>query len=81
MRPLTHSPRVPPLSRHLHVFHQLCSTPEAKIVCVREVFDFWRNNQQMIIILMDKLMTYRVVDNQAIINSIFADDMHQFFLR
>jgi hypothetical protein len=45
------------------------------------VFDFWANSQQMVVILLDKLMTYVVVGNQAIINCMFAEDFHRLFLR
>jgi hypothetical protein len=46
-----------------------------------QVFEFWANSQQMVVILLDKLMTYVVVGNQAIINCMFAEDFHRLFLR
>eukprot|EP00124_Ichthyophonus_hoferi_P000500 Ihof_evm30s18 gene=Ihof_evmTU30s18 len=69
------------IERYVKSLQTLANTPEGRFQVVHSVFEYWATNHQMTIILMDKLMTYRVVDHQAIIHCLFHEDFVHFFVR
>eukprot|EP00741_Cyanophora_paradoxa_P023530 tig00021589_g22732.t1 len=60
--------------RYVSVLQALTKdSAEPRTLVCRAVSSFWRNCKQQQVILLEKLMTYRVVDNSAIINHLFSD--------
>lgn len=67
--------------RNLSILHKMCEAHSAQMVVVQQVFSFWRNSEQMVVILLDKLMTYRIVTSTAIIDSLFAEEHRIYYTR
>lgn len=64
-------------------FHQvlkaLAETEEAQIIMLRSIYDLWQNHQQMLVVLVDKLLKTQIVECSAVANWIFSTEMQQDF--
>lgn len=49
------------------------SNPSSRAQTVKVVSNFWRHNEQFLVILLDKLIAYRILDNSTVINWLFAE--------
>jgi len=60
---------------------QAGNAAEGRQQIARAVATFWRTSPQNAVVLIDKLMTYRVLDNTAIVNWLFSERMLPLFVR
>jgi nuclear cap-binding protein subunit 1 len=61
------------LSRYLSFLVGINSNPLSRAQTVKVVSNFWRYNEQFLVILLDKLIAYRILDNSTVINWLFTD--------
>jgi len=57
------------------VFKSLGSTEESQICILRSLFDLWTTHQQMLVILIDKLLKTQIVECAAVANWVFSKEM------
>jgi len=67
--------------RYLPLLQKYINSPETKAITLKAVRYFWQKSPQHIIIMMDRLMTYRVIDNTSIINWIFSTEEQANFTK
>ena len=48
-------------------------TEEAQVITLRALFELWRNHQQMMVVLVDKLLKTQIVECAAVA----TDDINQ----
>ncbi|KAK7116077.1 nuclear cap-binding protein subunit 1-like [Littorina saxatilis] len=57
----------------------LAETEEAQIYMLKVVYSTWRTHQQMMVVLVDKMLRTEVVQCQAVANWIFSESMQKDF--
>merc|ERR1712127_552780 len=57
------------------VFKTLGNTEEAQICILRSLFELWKTHQQMLVVLIDKLLKTGVVECAAVANWVLSKDM------
>lgn len=63
------------IAKYHSVFKSLASTEEAQMCILKSIFELWHNHQQMICVLVDKLLKIEIVECCAVANWIFSKDM------
>ena len=63
------------IAKFYSVFKTLGSTEEAQICILRSVVDLWRTQQQMLVVLIDKMLKTQIVECAAVANWVFSKDM------
>eukprot|EP00090_Calanus_glacialis_P015780 TRINITY_DN2485_c0_g1_i1.p1 TRINITY_DN2485_c0_g1~~TRINITY_DN2485_c0_g1_i1.p1 ORF type:complete len:790 (+),score=272.47 TRINITY_DN2485_c0_g1_i1:36-2405(+) len=61
------------------VFKALADTEEAQICVLRSTWDLWKSHQQMLVVLVDKLLKTGIVECAAVANWVFSKEMVQEF--
>lgn len=69
------------LERNLTVFQKFVTSNDSKMTVLRTVREIWNNSSQHMIILLDRLMTYRIVDNTSIVNWLFSTEEQPHFTK
>eukprot|EP00005_Dracoamoeba_jomungandri_P013753 CAMPEP_0174265190 /NCGR_PEP_ID=MMETSP0439-20130205/25516_1 /TAXON_ID=0 /ORGANISM="Stereomyxa ramosa, Strain Chinc5" /LENGTH=793 /DNA_ID=CAMNT_0015351511 /DNA_START=36 /DNA_END=2417 /DNA_ORIENTATION=- len=69
------------LERYNHLLRQIISNQKTRLQVVCVVTEFWKNSALHRIISLDKLMTYRIIDNLSIVNWIFSAEVLPDFKR
>ncbi len=59
----------------------LSSTEEAQICVLRAVGELWHSHQQMMVVLVDKLLKTQIVECSAVANWIFSKEMVDDFTK
>lgn len=54
------------ISKFHYVFKILAESEEAQICILRNVFELWHNHQQMMIVLIDKMLKTQIVECSAV---------------
>ena len=60
------------LERYLALLRALSPTANARAALLRTVARFWRRNAQFLLIVVDKLLQYRLLDAQDVVEWVFA---------
>ncbi|XP_044756316.1 nuclear cap-binding protein subunit 1 [Coccinella septempunctata] len=63
------------ISKFHYVFKILAESEEAQICILRNMIELWRNHQQMMIVLVDKMLKTQIIECSAVANWIFSKDM------
>lgn len=63
------------------VFKELGTCDEAQIQMLKSIHDLWHERQQMIVVLVTKMMKTDLISVAAIANWIFSEDMIRDFTR
>lgn len=58
-----------------YVFKILAESEEAQICVLRNMFELWHNHQQMMVVLVDKMLKSQIVECSAVANWIFSKEM------
>lgn len=56
-------------------FQILAEWEEAQICVLRNMFELWHNHQQMMVVLVDKMLKTQIVECSAVANWIFSKEM------
>jgi len=62
------------LERYGQVISKICPDEDKQIMLIAEVSSFWKNNTQMTAIAIDRMMSYRLVSNLAIVRWVFSEE-------
>lgn len=63
------------LSKFHNVFKVLADSEAAQICILRNMFDLWQNHQQMMVVLIDKMLKTQIIECSAVANWIFSKEM------
>lgn len=63
------------ISKFHSVFRALAETEEAQICILHNIFELWSSHQQMMVVLIDKLLKLQIVDCSAVATWIFSKEM------
>lgn len=69
------------VERYLKVLQELtggANRVRARLIVAGSIAEFWRDSSQHIVLLMDKLMAYNIIDNTCIVNWIFDQQTTRF---
>ena len=57
------------------LFKAMGESEESQIHILKAVFEMWRKHQQMLVVLVDKLLKTQIVECSSVANWIFSKDM------
>jgi nuclear cap-binding protein subunit 1 len=63
------------------IFQDLADSEEAQICILRNMFDLWRDHQQMMCVLIDKMLKTQITECSAVANWIFSKEMSGEFTK
>uniref|UniRef100_A0A069DZJ7 Nuclear cap-binding protein subunit 1 n=1 Tax=Panstrongylus megistus TaxID=65343 RepID=A0A069DZJ7_9HEMI len=63
------------------VFKLLADGEEAQLCILRSIYELWRNHQQMICVLIDKMLKIQLLECSAVANWIFSKEMSHDFTK
>ncbi|KAL1117702.1 hypothetical protein AAG570_004017 [Ranatra chinensis] len=67
------------IGKYNQVFKLLADSEEAQLCILRSIHELWRNHQQMICVLIDKMLKIQLLECSAVANWIFSKEMsHEF---
>ncbi|KAG9143898.1 hypothetical protein Leryth_016096 [Lithospermum erythrorhizon] len=67
------------LERYGQVISRLCNDQDKQVMLIAEVSCYWKNNTQMTAIAIDRMMSYRLISNLAIVRWVFSpSNVNQF---
>lgn len=69
------------ISKFHLVFKVLADTEEAQICILHNLFELWHTHQQMMCVLIDKLLKTQVVECSAVATWIFSKEMNSEFTK
>lgn len=69
------------ISKFHECFKQLADSEEAQICVLQNVFELWKNHQQMICVIVDKLLKTQIVECSAVATWIFSKEMGTEFTK
>jgi len=67
--------------RYHALLRSLTNTSQARLAVATAVGEFWKHSPQHIIITLEKLLTYRIIDAQSIVNWIFSHQILPLFTK
>ncbi|CAI9088030.1 OLC1v1022259C2 [Oldenlandia corymbosa var. corymbosa] len=69
------------LERYGQVIAKICSDQDRQIMLIGEISSYWKNNNQMIAITIDRMMGYRLLSNLAVVRWVFSpSNVNQFHI-
>ncbi|KAH0999365.1 nuclear cap-binding protein subunit 1 [Dendroctonus ponderosae] len=69
------------ISKFHYVFKILAESEEAQICILRNMFELWHNHQQMMVVLVDKMLKTQIVECSAVANWIFSKEIGSEFTK
>lgn len=69
------------ISKFHYVFKILADSDEAQICILKNMFEVWKNHQQMMVVLVDKMLKTQIVECSAVANWIFSREMVKEFTK
>ncbi|XP_037931120.1 nuclear cap-binding protein subunit 1 [Teleopsis dalmanni] len=69
------------ISKHHDVFKKLAESEEAQICILHSVFELWQNHQQMMVVIIDKMLKTQIVSCSAVATWIFSKEMTSEFTK
>ncbi|KAF7274782.1 hypothetical protein GWI33_012551 [Rhynchophorus ferrugineus] len=69
------------ISKFHYVFKILADSEEAQICVLRNMFELWRSHQQMMVVLIDKMLKTQIAECSAVANWIFSKEMTSEFTK
>lgn len=69
------------IAKFHYVFKTLATTEEAQICVLRNMFELWRHHQQIMVVLVDKMLKTQIVECFAVANWIFSKEMAPEFTK
>ncbi|CAF0836408.1 unnamed protein product [Didymodactylos carnosus] len=65
------------LAKYHQLFKILIETEEQQIQVLKSMFDVWLNHQQMMVVLVDKMVKTQIIECSAVANWIFSQEVSQ----
>lgn len=69
------------ISKFHYVFKQLADSEEAQVCILNNVFELWHNHQQMMTVIVDKLLKTQVVECSSVATWVFSKEMSSEFTK
>ncbi|BES94532.1 Nuclear cap Hypothetical protein protein subunit 1, 80kDa [Nesidiocoris tenuis] len=69
------------IAKFNQVFKLLADSEEAQLCVLRSIYELWRNHQQMMCVLIDKMLKIQLLDCSAVANWIFSKEMSHDFTK
>jgi nuclear cap-binding protein subunit 1 len=69
------------ISKFHYVYKQLAESEEGQICILHNVFELWHNHQQMLCVIVDKLLKTQVVECSSVATWIFSKEMTKEFTK
>ncbi|XP_054287102.1 nuclear cap-binding protein subunit 1 [Macrosteles quadrilineatus] len=69
------------ISKYHYVFKILAESEEAQICILRSLYELWRDKQQMMCVLIDKMLKTQILECSAVANWIFSKEMTAEFTK
>lgn len=69
------------ISKFHYVFKELAESEEAQICILRNMFELWNDHQQMMCVLIDKMLKTQIIECSAVANWIFSKEMSGEFTK
>lgn len=67
------------IAKFHYIFKTLVENEEGQICLLKTLYDLWRTHQQMLVVLIDKLLKTQVIECSAVANWLFSGEMsHEF---
>lgn len=60
---------------------ELAATDEGQLCILKSMYDLWSDHQQMILVLVNKLMKTNLLKVSAVANWVFSEEMMRDFTR
>ncbi|ESO92366.1 hypothetical protein LOTGIDRAFT_190753 [Lottia gigantea] len=68
------------LAKFHPLLKSLAETEESQIYLLKTLYSVWKSHQQMLVVLVDKLLRTQIVECSAVANWLFSDSMKQDFI-
>ena len=65
----------------IYYIQVLSETEEAQVIVLRSLFELWKTHQQMMVVLVDKMLKTQIVECSAVANWIFSKEMVSEFTK
>lgn len=69
------------IAKFHHILKLLADTEEGQIWLLRTMFEVWSSHQQMMVVLVDKLLKTQIVEPSAVANWLFSSEMQPEFTK
>ncbi|CAG2189177.1 CBP80 [Mytilus edulis] len=69
------------IAKFHHILKLLADTEEGQIWVLRTMFEVWRSHQQMMVVLVDKLLKTQIIEPSAVANWLFSSEMQPEFTK
>jgi len=69
------------ISKFHYVYKILAESEEAQICILRNMFELWHNHQQMMVVLVDKMLKTQIIECASVANWIFSKEMVSEFTK
>lgn len=67
------------LAKFHMIFKMIIETEDQQLIVLKTLHEIWKNRQQMMVVLVDKLLKTQIVECSSVINWIFSNEMRQDF--
>jgi len=65
------------LAKYHMIFQMIVDSEESQLVVLKSLHEVWKNHQQMIVVMVDKMLKTQIVNCASVANFIFSDSMRQ----
>ncbi|CAC5396916.1 NCBP1 [Mytilus coruscus] len=69
------------IAKFHNILKLLADTEEGQIWVLRTMFEVWRSHQQMMVVLVDKLLKTQIIEPSAVANWLFSSEMQPEFTK
>ncbi|GAB1600356.1 nuclear cap-binding protein subunit 1-like [Argonauta hians] len=67
------------IAKFHYIFKTLVENEEGQICLLKTMYDLWKTHQQMLVVLIDKLLKTQIIECSAVANWLFSDEMSHAF--
>ena len=67
------------IAKFHYIFKSLAETQDAQICVLKALYELWKNHQQLLVVVVDKLLKTQIVGCSAVANWLFSPEMSHDF--